>query len=366
MCGIIGYLGTDKCRNILLDGLKQLQNRGYDSAGICLLRDNSYNLVKYASNDESNAIVKLNESEKLKNSNFGIGHTRWATHGKKNNINSHPHLSYDNKIAVVHNGIIENLKEIKNRLIKEGIVFKSQTDTETIPNLLAFNYKNSKNFTECIKKTLTQLEGTWGLAIMNLDDPNKMYCVRHGSPLLISCNEDFALVASELSGFNNMVSNYFILNNNDICEIELRDGKINYQTNMQYELKEASKFNYALTPEPFPYWTIKEIYEQYESSLRTISFGGRIFDNTEVKLGGLNEQKKRLKDIDNVIFLGCGTSYFAGLFGMSYFKYLCNFNVLQIFDGAEFTLEDIPLIGNTLLIFLSQSGETKDLHRCVE
>jgi len=364
MCGIIGYLGVELCRSILLLGLEQLQNRGYDSAGISIL-EKGIHITKYASTKDGNAIEKL-KTKVIENSNNGIAHTRWATHGKKNDINSHPHISYDGKISVVHNGIIENYAVLKKFLEGEGIEFKSETDTEVIPHLIAYHLQNTGNIIESLKKTFYMLEGTWGLAIQYVDEPNKLYCLRHGSPLLISCNETFALVASELSGFHNLVSNYFILENNDICEIELKDGKINYTTKNKYELKTAKNSKIILTPEPYKHWTLKEIYEQYEASLRTISFGGRLLNDNEVRMGGLGDSREILKRIDNVIFLGCGTSYYAGLFGLSFFKELCGFNTLQIFDGAEFEENDIPKVGNTLLIFLSQSGETKDLHRCIE
>ncbi len=364
MCGIIGYLGVELCRSILLLGLEQLQNRGYDSAGISILKEKIH-ITKYASTKDGNAIEKLKERT-INNSNNGIAHTRWATHGKKNDINSHPHISYDGKISVVHNGIIENYILLKKFLQEEGVEFKSETDTEVIPHLIAFHLQETGDIIESLKKTFYMLEGTWGLAIQYINEPNKLYCLRHGSPLLISCNDTFALVASELSGFHNLVSNYFILENNDICEIELKNGKINYTTKNKYELKSAKNSKIILTPEPYKHWTLKEIYEQYDASLRTISFGGRLLNDNEVRMGGLGDSREILKRIDNVIFLGCGTSYYAGLFGLSFFKELCGFNTLQIFDGAEFEENDIPKIGNTLLIFLSQSGETKDLHRCIE
>ena len=367
MCGIIGCIGKENCLEILLNGLLQLQNRGYDSAGTCLISDNKFIIKKFASTENESALEKLNKNKNNLSSKIGIGHTRWATHGKKNDINSHPHLSYDNKISLVHNGIIENFDILKKFLIEKNIEFKSETDTEVIANLLAYNInKDSTTFMKSLKKTLSQLEGTWGLSILYNKEPNKIYCVRHGSPLLVSVTDTFALVSSEVSGFNNLVTNYFVLNNNDICEIVLENDKIVCSTNNNYELKTVVDIKLSLTPEPFKHWTKKEIFEQYESSLRTISFGGRIINNTEVRLGGLIPHVEVLKRMDNIIFLGCGTSYFAALLGMNYFKKMCNFNIINIVDGAEFDKYDVPKIGNTLLILLSQSGETKDLHRCIE
>ena len=365
MCGIIAIINKSTCIKEIINGLKQLQNRGYDSAGFCLLNSSFY-IKKYASTPECNALVKLeNNIDNSFDIGIGIGHTRWATHGAKTDINSHPHISYDGKIALVHNGIIENFDSIRKKLIKKNINFISQTDTEVIVNLLAFEYSKSNDFTKSIKKTIKQLEGTWGLAIINIEEPDRLYCVRHGSPLLVSQNNDMVIVASEQSGFCGLVNNYIILDSNDICIID-RNDNISISTNNKYELREANFDNFDLTPDPYPHWTIKEIEEQYESSLRAISLGGRLLDDNKVILGGLEENKDILLNIDNIILLGCGTSYHAGLVGVNYLKQLCKFNTVQIFDGAEFMKEDIPKLGNTGLILLSQSGETKDLYRCID
>ena len=369
MCGIIALLqlsNDNNIINILLDGLKQLQNRGYDSAGICTMNDN-FSILKYASINDINSIKKLeNEKNNISNSHVGIAHTRWATHGAKNDINSHPHISYDNKISIVHNGIIENYSDLKIMLQNNNIEFKSQTDTEVIVNLLAFNYKKSKNFLEAIKKTVNEMSGTWGLAIMNLDEPDKLYCVRHGSPLLISNDNELVMVVSEQSGFHGLVDNYFILDNNDICIITKKESEIVINTSNKYELQNTTNDNFDLSPDPYSHWTIKEINEQFDASLRAISFGGRLLENNKVKLGGLEDHKEVLKRIDNLIFLACGTSYNAALCGIHFFKDLCNFNTMHVIDGAEFTEKDIPKFGNTALVLLSQSGETKDLHRCID
>ena len=362
----MALLTKHDCVQILLDGLKQLQNRGYDSSGLCTI-DKSFSILKYASEPNLSAIKKLeNNLDKIKDSFIGIAHTRWATHGAKTDINSHPHISYDNKIALVHNGIIENYHELKLKLIKKRIKIKSQTDTEVIVNLLAYEYANNNNFFKSLKIVISKLEGTWGLAILNIEEPNKLYCVRHGSPLLVSQNNDIVMVSSEQSGFCGLVNNYIVLDSNDICIITKTNNQITMNTNNKYELKNTIEGEFKLTPEPYDHWTIKEIEEQYEASLRAISLGGRLLNDNKVKLGGLAENIKILIEIQNIIILGCGTSYYAGLLGVFYFKELCNFNSVQIYDGSEFTERDIPKIGQTALILMSQSGETKDLHRCIK
>lgn len=367
MCGIIASIGNDNSFFHCLCGLKQLQNRGYDSAGICSMIDNQFITTKYASTDKESALVKVEgEKEKHDNANVSIGHTRWATHGAKTDINSHPHTSSDGLFTLVHNGIIENYAELKEMLIKNGFTFKSQTDTEVVVNLIAYFYNLHKNNVNAIQKTIEKLEGTWGLAITCINEPNKLYATRHGSPILVGHTDELAIVTSEQSGFCNQVKNYLILQNMDICMIEKKGNKVDVYTNETYEVKKIKEGDNVMTPDPWPHWTIKEIHEQTESCLRAISLGGRLQSNDEVKLGGLESNKTELMMINNIILLGCGTSYHAGMIGMNYLKDLGSFNTVQLFDGAEFGEKDIPKQGKTALVLLSQSGETKDLHRCIQ
>jgi glucosamine--fructose-6-phosphate aminotransferase (isomerizing) len=368
MCGIIASIGKeDNSFFHNLSGLKQLQNRGYDSAGICSMIDNQFITTKYASTDKKSALLKVEgEKEKHDSAYVSIGHTRWATHGAKTDINSHPHTSSDGLFSLVHNGIIENYAELKEMLIKNGFTFKSQTDTEVVVNLIAYFYNLHKNTITAIQKTIEKLEGTWGLAITCINDPDKLYATRHGSPILVGHTNELAIVTSEQSGFCNQVKNYFILQNMDICMIEKKGNKVDVYTNETYEVKKIKKGDNVMTPEPWPHWTIKEIYEQTESCLRAISLGGRLQSNDQVNLGGLESNKTELMMISNIILLGCGTSYHAGMIGMNYLKDLGGFNTVQLFDGAEFGEKDIPKQGKTALVLLSQSGETKDLHRCIQ
>jgi glucosamine--fructose-6-phosphate aminotransferase (isomerizing) len=370
MCGIFGIILNNENENIykiIISGLKQLQNRGYDSAGISLISDFAIDVHKYASTNEEDALVSLEKvSHDCKNENSGMGHNRWATHGIKNDINAHPHLSNDKKFAIVHNGIIENYSELKKNLIKNGFTFYSQTDTEVIVNLIEFNYKITNNTFESIKKTISELRGTYGLLIQSLHDPNILYCVRNGSPLLIGQNEDRVIVTSEQSGFCNMVNNYITLNADDICVIEKKTSSIFVTTAHTYTKKTVTQLDSELTPFPYEHWTIKEIFAQPEVVLNAINKGGRIKNKSEVKLGGLEDNIDVLKTVNNIIILGCGTSYYAALYGMYFFKQICIFNTVQVFDGADFNEFDIPHIGNTAFILVSQSGETKDLHRCIE
>lgn len=367
MCGIISIITNNNnidIQNILINGLFQLQNRGYDSAGIASLdSNNEIQLLKYASTEEEDSIDKIKSNlKKIEKSNIMIGHTRWATHGQKNDTNSHPHLSYDNKFAIVHNGIIENYFELKLFLEKKNIFSKSETDTEIIVNLLSYFYNNEKDINKAIKKTLSLIEGTYALIILSKDNPDKLYCIRKGSPLLIGKNNDYIIIASEKSAFQKLIDNYFYLENNDIIIIS---KDLNINTNNKYKLFELINEKIDLTYKPYSCWLEKEIFEQYESSKRALSFKGRLFDDY-IKLGGLEQNKEFLMSIKNIIILGCGTSYNAGYLSKFYFQELCNFNTIQIINASQFTDKDIPYYGNTAILFLSQSGETRDLYNCIE
>lgn len=370
MCGIIAGISDEICE-LLVAGLKQLQNRGYDSAGITILDNDKFITNKKASTENETALEFL-ENSQIVSKNIGIAHTRWATHGAKTDINSHPHHSYDNKFVLVHNGIIENYKDIIDLLEKDGIHNVSETDTECVVNLLAYNYNKqndgNKSVIDAIEATIDKLAGTWGLVIMCLDTPDTLYCTRQGSPLLVGHTDNTVLVSSEQSGFAGKIQNYFILKNHDICCINKNNQskKINIRTKKIYETKQVTNSAKDLTPDPYPHWMLKEICEQPESVKRVIKQGSRILDNDKVHLGGLNENIDFLRTVDHIILLGCGTSLNAAKFAITYFKTLCQFVSVEWKDGADFSVDDVSHYGTTALIMLSQSGETKDLHRCIE
>jgi glucosamine--fructose-6-phosphate aminotransferase (isomerizing) len=368
MCGIFGIVSKAKqniCENII-QGLIQLQNRGYDSSGFSILGpDNSIIVEKYASTRSENSLDKLQRfAPNQPASCIGIGHNRWATHGQKNDTNAHPHVSSCGQFALVHNGIIENYAELKTKLLQEGFTFVSQTDSEVIVNLISFYYRETNDTKTAVNLTIGDLQGTYGIIVLNSATPDKLFCVRNGSPLLIGKNDGDCIIAtSEQSGFCNLVSNYITLQNDDICIIDRTNLEI--KTSGKYEKSsQVSTMHRELTPDPFAHWTLKEIHYQPSVVLNAINNGGRIAGPSRVKLGGLPPQT--LKEVDNIVILGCGTSFFAALYGMHFFKRLCNLNTVQVFDGADFSEYDIPKQGKTALILVSQSGETKDLHRCID
>ena len=252
------------------------------------------------------------------------------------------------------------------------MIFQSETDTEVIANLLENVYldgysKDVAGVEECIQHVQERMSGSWGLVIFCKDTPNNLYCVRHGSPLLVGKTDNEIIVVSEQAGFGNRVNSYFILNTRDICTLSISEDKsdINMSTGTTYTMKKANQQLIRDNPSPYPHWTIREIHEQPECVKNAISMGGRVLSNSTVQLGGLQDYIDTIKKTDNLILLGCGTSYHSGMIAMNHFKTICDLNCVLLFDGAEFTSRDIPRNGNTTAIFISQSGETKDLHRCI-
>jgi glucosamine--fructose-6-phosphate aminotransferase (isomerizing) len=369
MCGIVGYLGNDQYREYILSGLRLLQNRGYDSVGISCISNGELHTTKFASKTTCDALDQLEEKVKMNHikSNCALGHTRWATHGGKTDINAHPHHDNKNKIALVHNGIIENFAELKNKLLEKGYTFKSQTDTEIIVVLIGYYMDMGEPIENAIQKTILELIGTWALVIIHADFPNKMWITRNGSPLLLGMEDDFIMVVSEQYAFSNYIKKYIVLDNHDLIEIVKEEKTITYNKNIQrYVIKDKPPQKIESKPENYKHWMLKEIMEQPESIIRAMSNYGRIENNVCVKLGGLDSNKSRLLEIQHLILLGCGTSFNAGLWSLDLFKTLDIFETVVAYDGAEFHVKDIPKKGNSGVIFLSQSGETKDLHRCIQ
>ena len=344
-----------------------LSSRGYDAFAISGLDSitNEFMVKKYVKSPDYSAIDKLSVFKKyFSNCQSITSFSRWRTSSPNTVNNQHPFTDYTNTFSLIHNGIIENYTELKKELVmKYNIPFKTQTDSEIIVQLIGLYYQQTNNVTKAIDMALDRLEGTYALVILCKETPDKMYCCRKGSPLLIGFGKNFAMVASEQNGFSKFINNYFCLKDNDIITLTKHNGKIDYNKMHDYEVWKVVNKDNSITPTPFKTWMLKEIHEQYNASLRAI--GGRLLNDTEVKLGGLERHTEILKKMDHLILLGCGTSYHAGLLVLKKFKQISGFNTVQIFDGAEFESEDVPKIGTTCLILLTQSGETKDLYRCL-
>lgn len=362
MCGITIFLSKSK-KNIIdntLQSLNQIQNRGYDSVGIAY-QNNGWQVYKNASTDNEDGFVKLSAQVKNMQSTMAIGHTRWATHGAKTDINSHPHMSMNRKIILVHNGIISNFQEIKTELETKGYTFYSETDTEVIANLLEF-YSLTNSTTDAIQLAEKKMCGTWALGIINTAELDNIYITRHGSPLLLGYNDDIIICSSEIAGFNGLIYNYISLDNNDI--ITINSG--GYHSFNTYVSKRIDLLVNDSTPAPFVHWTLKEITEQPKSILAALNNGARILNN-DIILGGLTVLKNMstIVEIEHIVVIGCGTSYHASMFAKYYFNG-DEFNTIQAFDAGEFTKSDIPNTGKVLCIMCSQSGETHDLIKCID
>ena len=307
MCGIVGYIGSKNCVPIVLEGLKRLEYRGYDSSGISVINDGKITTHK--------KIGRISELESIIPNNLGgvvgIGHTRWATHGGVLDKNAHPHISNNKRFSIIHNGIIENYQQIKNKLIDEGFVFQSDTDSEVIAHLLEKNYK--ANFEEAFYKTLPMLEGTYGIVALSLDDPNYLMVARKGSPLVIGVGDSEMFVASDVNAFLGYTKQVVYLEDYEIAKLQqttfvtkdFRFVEINKKIDIvDWDISDMDKGK-------FPHYTIKEIFEQPESIKR--AYAGRIVHNSgTVKLGGLNLTPQELLQIENINIIGCGTSYHAG------------------------------------------------------
>lgn len=376
MCGIIGFIGKEVCTPFLILGLKLLQNRGYDSAGISVIDNKQIKVLKYASTEKMDSIKNLEKNiHQLPTTNFGIAHTRWATHGKKTDENAHPHLSMKGNIAVVHNGIIDNYLEIKQFLQEKGYVFSSQTDTEVIAQLLEyFLAEYEDDLFVALDNLCNTLKGTWACLVQLAKYPHLLVALKNGSPLLFARNSTGYFFTSEVSGFQNQVDDYIIIKDKAYYVVDWEEDKIltkHLKHGVDFdELAQSQKLHTIdkqlidLSPDPFPHWMLKEIYDQVESSSRAINNGGRLGGDMGIKLGGLNEHKDILMGYKKICLLACGTSYHAGLFGSIIFQKFGMFDSVKICDASEFYEYSCDL--DTLYLVLSQSGETKDVHRAME
>lgn len=378
MCGI-SFIISKNNKNIikdLLNSLELIQNRGYDSMGICYYDTNNqtFKIEKNASTLNSDCFDILKEKIINKNiqSHIGLGHTRWATHGGKTDINSHPHYSQNGNIILVHNGIINNFDILKDKLLNEGYKFYSETDSEVIANLIEYYLlKKENNIQDAIKNCVNELEGTYALIIIDTNDSENFYVTRKGSPLLIGVDDNYIICTSETTGFNGLIYDYVILNDNNILKINIKNNYEfikNKYNNFNITFKELNNNEIITSCAPYNHWMIKEITEQPITILAAYNNGGRIYEGG-IKLGGLDQLSQIINYIEHIILIGCGTSYNAALIGEEYFKSTNKFISVKTINACEFTTNDLPNIENKakiLTIFLSQSGETLDVYNCLK
>jgi len=370
-CGIVGVVGAKdgSARDFLIEGLTILKNRGYDSAGIATMpeKDPSLVITKFASEGEKADGLKLvDEGSQLSNGhNIGIAHTRWATHGGKTDENSHPHTDSSGKIAIVHNGTINNCNELRKELQGRGHVFYGQTDTEVVAKLMGEIYEKNgdKNLKKAVEQTLARCDGSWGLCIMCTDHPDQLIVARNGSPLVIGFGTDRTYIASETSAFNRYTKNFISMNDGEIGVLRA-DGHTMDLTRMQ----EAPDQEVQLSPAPYPHWTLKECLEQPEAIARALGFGGRLTADN-VQLGGLEKMKDELSRVKYLTLSACGTSLNAARYAEKLMKHLGSFDMVHSIDAAETDKNDFPRdlkkSKESAFLVVSQSGETKDVANVV-
>lgn len=356
MCGIVGYIGQSEALPILVGGLKKLEYRGYDSSGIAVIENGSIHVVK--ASGKISALEDKLKSQKV-TGKTGIAHTRWATHGAPTVENAHPHTSYDGKISIVHNGIIENYASLKAKLISEGIKFQSETDTEVLAHLIARFYKG--DLKAAVLKALDKVEGTFGLAVICSEEPGTLIGARRGSPLIlgIGSNSDFFL-ASDVSAIINHTQKVVYLDDNDIVQIAGNDYSIvNMNSHeVQREVKDVDFDADAVAKGGFAHFMLKEIFEQPEV-LRNTMRGRLLSAEGNAKLAGLDTNIKELRNINRIIITACGTSYYAGMVGEYMIEDLAGVPV-EVEYASEFRYRNPIIKPGTLVLAISQSGETAD------
>ena len=357
MCGIVGYIGDKDASPILLEGLQKLEYRGYDSSGIAVHNGQDINLIK-AQGKLKNLSQKL--VDMTISGNVGIGHTRWATHGAPSDINSHPHISEDNSIAVVHNGIIENYMNIKENLTAKGYRFISDTDTETVAHLIDYHYKKTNDFFASIFTVLEEIEGSYALGIMCEDYPDTIVAARKNCPLIVGIGEGENFIASDVPAILHRTRNVYLLDNDEIAVIKKDNIKIfdREKNEIEREIHHVTWSVDAAEKDGYDHFMIKEINEQ-PKVIKTI-LENRIYPKSEkVVLDDVSLSKKELEDIDRIYIVACGTAYHAGLVGKYLIERICRIPVIADV-ASEFRYKDPILDERTLLIVISQSGETAD------
>lgn len=351
MCGIVGYVGRDKALPKLIQGLKKLEYRGYDSAGVAYLENDNIKVVKSVGR-VSNLENKL-DLDTL--TNMGIGHTRWATHGKVTDINSHPHSQGD--ITIVHNGIIENYQELKNTLVSQGYEFKGDTDTEVAAGLIDYYYKRDKDIIKAINKCMDILMGSYAIVVMVQDIHDKVFVLKKDSPLVVMRGDDGYYIASDVLAFAGNAREYFPLDDGMIGIISDNDATI-YKDGLEVKViyQVIDDYEYDSELGDFSHYMLKEIYEQKDLALKW-------YDNYFGK--GDIERLPNISSYRKIQIVGCGTAYHAGCVGKFLLEHYGQVEV-SVFIASEYRYQRLFIDDKTLVIFISQSGETADTLACIK
>lgn len=362
MCGIVGYIGRDRAGSVMLDGLKRLEYRGYDSAGMAILNKNQFKSTR-----RTGRVAELENAlgDDL-GGKLGISHTRWATHGDVSESNAHPHLSSDGLIAVVHNGVIENYLSIKKFLTDKGYRFESETDTEALSNLIAYHYSKEpetagrNRFLESVRKSLRHVEGTYGIAVICKDYPDQLIGARKGSPLIVGIGKGENLIASDVNAITQCTQNVVYLNDNEVVHLQPDDFSITTASRKDVEavIQQVDWDTSEAELGDYHHFMEKEIFEQ-PTALENGMRGHFSDDGSTAVFGGLNLSPQDLRNVDRILFIACGTAWHACLVAEYLIERYARIPV-EVEYASEFRYRNAPLDKNTLVFAISQSGETID------
>ena len=359
MCGIIGYYGTREIKSILLNGLKRLEYRGYDSTGISVMESSGIFTQKKAGN-----VSELAKSIKSSNiqGKIGMGHTRWATHGESTDLNAHPHLDQTGKISLIHNGIIENYNSIKKVLIEKGYEFQSETDSEVLVQLISDIYfSDGLSFGQAVQVALTQVIGTYGIVTFCSQEPETLVAARHGSPMVLGIGEDDYFIASDASPIVDYTRNVVYLDENEIVTIKNESHEIRSMKNDKVIQKAVTEIKFSvkeIEKGEFDHFMLKEIHDQVHSITDTMR--GRVSkEDGTAHLGGISDYMDRIQSAHRIYIVGCGTSWHAGLIGKYLYEEYAG-KPVHVEYASEFRYRSPIIDAKTIVIAISQSGETAD------
>ena len=356
MCGIVGYIGWQKAQDVVMNGLEKLEYRGYDSSGIATIFNGQLKLSKYKGRL---SVLSKHLEEDPHQGHVGIGHTRWATHGQPSDVNSHPHINESNSVAVIHNGIIENYRELKKELIDEGYIFKSQTDTEVVVHMIDKYLKTSVDILSAVNMAVSRLRGAYALGIISKADPDKIIAVRKESPLIVGIGDGENFFASDIPAILEYTREIYYVDNDETAVIS-KDDIIFYDKDKNIIKKDKFTITWdmdAATKGGYPHFMLKEINEQPKAVADTIL--RRIDENNNLILDDIRIDDTQIQNINDIYIVACGTAYNAGLIGKYVIENIANIRV-RVDIASEFRYNKQFINEKTLVILVSQSGETAD------